>query len=115
VSLFGRQDNVGVAPANPGTPFALCPAFVTLRRILSTLLAGAPERASRLGTGVLSVFDHLNTIDQNVFYARRVLMRFFEGGVICDCRRVKDDHVREHSLAEKSPVIKAKVRRRHSA
>ena len=66
-----------------------------------------PQGATRFRAGVLSVFDHLYTIDKYVFDAGRVLMRFFKGGVICDCRRIEHDHVRKHSLFEKSAMVEA--------
>ena len=86
-------------------------AATAVSGFISFHFAGPPERAAGFRARVLSVFDHLYTVDKNVFYAGRVLMRFFKGSMICNGGRIEDDHVRKHSLLKKSAMIKAKIRR----
>src|SRR6476620_8089113 len=75
-------------------------------------LSRAPQRATRFRPRVLAVLDDLHAVHEHMFHTGRVLMRFFEGGVICDRRRIEHHHVGEHSFLEKSAVIETEICRR---
>src|ERR1700758_2425353 len=44
----------------------------------------SPQGATGFGTGVFAIFEHLHTVDEHVFHATCVLMRFLERGAIGD-------------------------------
>ena len=58
---------------------------------------------------MLSIFDYLNAVYENVFHSDRVLMRLFEGRAVSNRRRIEDRDISKHSCAEKSTVIQAQV------
>src|SRR5437588_5380044 len=78
----------------------------------SLRLTSTPERAAGFGAGVLAVFNHLHTIDENMLHARCILVRFFKGRVVLNCRRIKHDHVGEHSFLQHAPMVELEIVRR---
>src|SRR6187455_4451 len=78
-------------------------------------LARPPQRTTRLRSSVLAVFNHLHTVHEHMFHTGCVLMRFFEGGMIGNCRRIEHHDVGEHSFLEKSAAIESEICRRQSA
>ena len=74
-----------------------------------------PQRATRLGAGVLAPFEHLDAIHKNVLHANRVLMRFLERGAIRNRRRIEHDDIGEHSLFNETAMIEAEICGRQSA
>src|ERR1051326_67319 len=83
--------------------------------LLVTSLARSPQGATRLRAGMLSVLDHLRSIDKYVFHPGGVLRRFFEGGVIRDRGRIENHHVRVHSLLKQPTMIEPQISRREPA
>src|ERR1041384_1255610 len=72
-------------------------------------LAGAPQGAAGLCAGVLAIFYYLNTVDEDVLYSGRVLVRVLIRCVIGDSRRIEHDHVSEHTLLEKAAMIETEI------
>ena len=83
-----------------------------LRRRVSAHFAGTPQRTSRFRAGMFAVLDHLGAVHKNMLHASRVLLRLFECRVIGDARRIKHDHVGEHSFFQKSAMIEPEIGRR---
>ena len=75
----------------------------------SLRFARSPQGAAGFGVRVLAVFDHLDAVNENVFHVGRVLMRFFEGRVVGDCRGIEHDDVSEHSFFQKSAMIEPEI------
>jgi hypothetical protein len=65
--------------------------------MLPAFPAGTAHDASRLGPGMLAIFEDLGAVDENVDHTRRVLVRIVERGVILDRTRVK-----EHDIGRKA-------------
>ena len=74
-----------------------------------SVIIPAYNEAARLKKTLLTVFDYLDTVNENVFHARRVLLRLFERRVIGNGRRIKHDHVGEHSFFQKSAMIEPEI------
>ena len=60
---------------------------------------------------MLAVFDYMDTIYEDVFHASRVLVRFFERGVIGDCCRIEHHDVGEHSFFQHTAMIELEILR----
>src|SRR6266446_1515737 len=69
-----------------------------------------PQGPARFCAGVLAVIENPYAVHEYMFHANRVLVRFFERSAVRDGRRIKDHHVSEHSLLEKSAMIQAEIR-----
>src|SRR5437868_11595481 len=65
--------------------------------------------------GVVAVFKNLHAIDENVLYSDGVLVRFVERRPVRNCRGIKDDHVGEHPVLNKTAVVEAEIRRGQGA
>src|ERR1700722_2523839 len=78
-------------------------------------LAWTPQRPAGLGPGMLAVLDYLDPVNEDMLHAGGILLRFIKGGVVTDCGRIEDNHIREHSFFEKTAMIEAEIRSRESA
>jgi len=58
---------------------------------------------------MLAILDHLNAVNENVFYAHGVLMRLLERRAIGNRRGIEHDHIREHSFFNKTAMIEAEI------
>jgi hypothetical protein len=71
------------------------PGFLTTRltsvplRISLLGLARTPEGAAGFAAGVLAVFENLNTVDENVSDADRILVGLLEGSTVGDRLRIE--------------------------
>ena len=78
---------------------------------LSSCLPGAPQGATGFGAGMFTIFQNLDAVDENMFHADGVLMRFVEGCAVCDSRRIEDNHVSKHSFLNEAAVIETEISR----
>src|SRR5260370_24233079 len=77
-------------------------------------LARPPQCPTGFCSGMLAILDDLHTVHEHMFYTGRVLMWFFEGGVICDRRWIEHHHVGKHSFLQKSASIEPQICRRQA-
>src|SRR5436305_9910088 len=70
------------------------------------------QSAPRFRASVLTVFEDLSSVDENIFHSGGILGRVFESGVIGDCCRIEHHHVGEHSLFQEAAMIQAAFGRR---
>src|SRR5262245_39061946 len=86
-----------------------------IRKRPSVHLPRPPQRAPRLGPGVLAVLQHLHAVDEDVTHAHRVLVRVLVRRPVGDGLRVKDDDIGEITFAQQAAVIQPEVGRRQVA
>jgi hypothetical protein len=58
---------------------------------------------------MFAIFDHLRAVDEYVFHANRVLMRFLERRPIGDRGWIKHNDIREHSFFDKAAMIEPEI------
>src|SRR5438477_4006940 len=73
------------------------------------------QSAPRFRASVLTVFEDLSSVDENIFHSGGILGRVFESGVIGDRYRIEHHHIREHSFFQKSAMIQPEISRRQGA
>src|SRR5947207_3395308 len=78
------------------------------RRLLADLTR-TPQRAARLGAGVLAVFNDLHAIHEHMFHANGVLMRFLECSAIRNRRGIEDNDVGEHAFFNETAMIETEI------
>ena len=61
--------------------------------------------------GVLTVLEHLNTVDKDMLHANSVLVRVFVGRSVANGRRIEDNDIGEHSLLEKTATVQLEIGR----
>lgn len=74
--------------------------------------AGTTDNAARCGAGMLAVPQYLLAVDEYVDHAGRILVRFNEGGVVADGRRVKNHHIGIVPLLQPPTPLDAEILRR---
>ena len=77
--------------------------------MLRTRPSGSAYDATRRGTRVLAVPEHLLAVDEYVQHACRVLVRFDEGGVILNGFRIEDDHVGEEAFFQLAATVDSEI------
>src|SRR6266516_2005381 len=78
-------------------------------------LSWAPQRAPWFRSGVLSVFDYLDSINKDVLHAHCILVRILVGGFVGNGRGIEDNHIREVALFEEASKIEYEVSLRQTA
>ena len=76
--------------------------------------ARSPQSLSGFGAGVFAVFEHLNSINENMPDPNGQLMRIVIGGPVIDRLWIKYHHIGKHPGFQKTAMIQTEVSCRQS-
>ena len=64
---------------------------------------------------MLTVFENLHAINENVFHSDGILVWFLKGRPVGNCPGVKDNDIGEHSVLNETTMVETEIRRGQGA